>query len=401
MWMMTFLKMTADLGILLSAAGFFALQLGGHAAPLLISLPVFALSFAFSFLLKDRGILRFLPLIAAGLLFLYPGLSLTDAVILLTELAYLIWLTVRQAYMPVWETQTEIFSVYWKVFLGVLILEWLGAPAETRAMTLPAGLTASVCCILLNRSLRHEPSVYRTLRFQAVNLIGLAAVGFAALLLGSETFLSLVGTGLGWFYNTLIAPLLMGIIYLLIQLIKGIAWLFSFIKLKDPEKKDAQDIKLDGLDTEMELIQGEEAVGIRFLTALLIIAAAAAAFLLLRALARGLRKAKQAGTMQAVTLRSVAEEAVPEPVAPRGPVRRIREIYRRFLRLCLRRKVAIARSDTSLDVQRKSEGLFEEADSAALRRLYLKARYRETADEEEAEQARQLYRQLKKEEKTV
>ncbi len=397
MWMMTFLKMTADLGILLSAAGFFALQLGGHAAPLLLSLPVFALSFAFSFLLKDRGILRFLPLIAAGLLFLYPGLSLTDAVILLTELAYLIWLTVRQAYMPVWETQTEIFSVYWKVFLGVLILEWLGAPAETRAMTLPAGLTASACCILLNRSLRHEPSVYRTLRFQAVNLIGLAAVGFAALLLGSETFLNLVGTGLGWFYNTLIAPLLMGIIYLFIQLIKGIAWLFSFIKLKDPENKDVQDIKLDGLSPELDLIQGEEAVGIRFLNALLIIAAAAAAFFLLRALARGLRKAKQAGSVQAVTLRSGAEEAV----APRGPVRRIREIYRRFLHLCLRRKVAIARSDTSLDVQRKSEGLFEEEDSEALRRLYLKARYRETADEAEAEQARQLYRQLKKEEKTV
>ncbi len=397
MWMMTFLKMTADLGILLSAAGFFALQLGGHAAPLLLSLPVFALLFAFSFLLKDRGILRFLPLIAAGLLFLYPGLSLTDAVILLTELAYLVWLTVRQAYMPVWETQTEIFSVYWKVFLGVLILEWLGAPAETRAMTLPAGLTASACCILLNRSLRHEPSVYRTLRFQAVNLIGLAAVGFAALLLGSETFLNLVGTGLGWFYNTLIAPLLMGIIYLFIQLIKGIAWLFSFIKLKDPENKDVQDIKLDGLSPELDLIQGEEAVGIRFLNALLIIAAAAAAFFLLRALARGLRKAKQAGSVQAVTLRSGAEEAV----APRGPVRRIREIYRRFLHLCLRRKVAIARSDTSLDVQRKSEGLFEEADSAALRRLYLKARYRETADEAEAEQARQLYRQLKKEEKTV
>jgi hypothetical protein len=401
MWMMTFLKMTADLGILLSAAGFFALQLGGHAAPLLLSLPVFALSFAFSFLLKDRGILRFLPLIAAGLLFLYPGLSLTDAVILLTELAYLIWLTVRQAYMPVWETQTEIFSVYWKVFLGVLILEWLGAPAETRAMTLPAGLTASACCILLNRSLRHEPSVYRTLRFQAVNLIGLAAVGFAALLLGSETFLNLVGTGLGWFYNTLIAPLLMGIIYLFIQLIKGIAWFFSFIKLKDPENKDVQDIKLDGLSPELDLIQGEEAVGIRFLNALLIIAAAAAAFFLLRALARSLRKAKQAGAVQAVTLRSGAEEAVPEPVAPRGPVRRIREIYRRFLHLCLRRKVAIARSDTSLDVQRKSEGLFEEEDSEALRRLYLKARYRETADEAEAEQARQLYRQLKKEEKTV
>ena len=401
MWMMTFLKMMADLAILLSAAGFFALPLGGHAAPLFLSLPVFALSFSFSFLLKDRGILRFLPPAAAGLLFLYPGLSLTDAVILLTELAYLIWLIIRKAYIPVWGIQTEIFSVYWKVFLGVLLFEWLIAPAETRAMTLPAGLTASACCILLNRSLRHEPSVCRTLRFQAVNLIGLAAVGLIALLLGSETFLGLVGAGLSWFYKTLIAPLIMGVVYLFIQLIKGIAWLFSFIKLKDPEKKDVQDIKLDGLDTEMELIQGGEAVGIEFLTALLIIAAAAAAFFLLKALARSLRKAKQSGTVQTVTGRSVAEETVPESATPRGPVRCIREIYRKFLRLCLRRKVAITRSDTSMDVQKKSERLFEEEDSEALRRLYLKARYRETADEEEAEQARQLYRQLKKEEKKV
>ena len=401
MWMMTFLKMMADLGILLSAAGFFALQLGGHAAPLLLSLPVFALSFVFSFLLKNRGILRFLPLVAAGLLFLYPGLSLTDTVILLTELVYLIRLIIRQAYVPVWETQKEIFSVYWKVFLGVLFFGWIIAPAETRAMTLPAGLTASVCCILLNRSLRHEPSVYRTLRFQAVNLIGLAAVGLIALLLGSETFLSLVLAGLSWFYNTLIMPLLMGFIYLFTQLIRGITWLLSFLKRKDPGEKDVNNIEQGELSTEMEFIKREEPVGIEVLTALLIIAAAVAAFFLLRALARSLRKAKQSGTVQAITRRYLAEEAVPEPMLSRGPVRRIREIYRRFLRLCLRRKVEIIRSDTSLDVQQKSRGLFEAEDSAALRRLYLKARYRETADEEEAEQARQLYQQLKKEEKKV
>ena len=149
----------------------------------------------------------------------------------------------------------------------------------------------------------------------------------------------------------------------------------------------------------MEFIKREEPVGIEVLTALLIIAAAVAAFFLLRALARSLGKAKQSGTVQAVTRRYLAEEAVPEPMLSRGPVRRIREIYRRFLRLCLRRKVEIIRSDTSLDVQQKSAGLFEKADSAALRRLYLKARYRETADEEEAEEARQLYQQLKKEEK--
>ena len=399
MWMMTFLKMAADLGILLSAAGFFVLPLGGHAMPLLLSVPAFALCFALSFLLRDRGILRFLPLLPAGLFVLYPGLSAVDIVILSVELLYAVWLTVRKAYVPVWEIQAEIFSLYWKIFLGVLVVEWLIAPVETRTMTLPAGLMASACCILLNRSLRHDPSVYRTPRFQLVNLAGVAAVAVIAALLGSETFLSIVGAGLKWFYDTLIAPLLMGVIYLFTLLIKGLSWVLSFIKIEKPEKKEDMNLDSGEGSTEMELVEREDPAAVEFLTAVLIIAAAIAVFFLLRALARSMRKARQEKAVQSVTRRYAAEAVEHDPMPPRGPVRRIREIYRRFLRLCLRREIALTRSDTSLDVQQKSEYLFEQEDSAALRRLYLKARYRETADEEEAEQARALYQKLKKEEK--
>ncbi len=397
--MMSFLKMTADLGILLSAAGFFALAFGGHAVPMLLSAPAFALCFAFSFLLRDRGILRFLPLLPAGLFFLIPGLSAADIVIFSLELLYILWLIIRKVYVPVWEIQTEIFSLYWKVLLAVLVFEWLILPAETRAMTLPAGFMASVCCILLNRSLRHEPSVYRTLRFQAVNLIGLLAVIVVAALLGSESFLGLVGAALKWFYDTLIAPLLMGVIYLFTQLIKGISWVLSFIKIEKPEEKETMEIEPGEPNTEWDIVQREEPAAAAVMISLLILAAAIAVFFLLRFLARSLKKAKQLKTVQASTRRYDAEISASEPMPPRGPVRRIREIYRRFLKLCLRREVVLRRSDTSLDVQQKSEWLFAEEDSAALRRLYLKARYRETADEAEAEEARRLYQKLKKEEK--
>lgn len=396
MFLIFFLKMSSDLGILLSAAGFIAVTTGGHFIYMMLAALWLAVLFAFSALLREKGWLRFLPMAGAALCFLFPDMALTDYLVIGAACLYVLWLCYAGTFMPTWDTQKEIFSIYWKVLAGVFVFEALLDFSSAAASTLPAGVMALACCILLNRALRHEESVYRTMRYQLVNLAGLAAVAFAALLLGSPAVLGAVGAALGWIYDNLISPVLMALLYVFIQLIKGISWLFSWIHIEKVEETEVTNLESgDAASTDWMEFEEGGGVDIRILYAFLIILAGVLLFLLLRKLAGSLRK--KASVIQKVNERRLAvTQHEPEDPPAHGAVRKIRELYRKFLRLCRKNSVELKRSDTSSDIEKKSRSLFPEEESEAFREIYIRARYRGEADQKDAEEAADLLSGMKK-----
>ena len=194
----------------------------------------------------------------------------------------------------------------------------------------------------------------------------------------------------------MISPILMALVYLFVEFIKGFKWLFSWIRIREPEEPPVQEVPTGPADsTDWREITEGEGLDIRVVYAVLILLAAVLLFLLLRKLAGTLKK-KAAAARPAEERRMKAAPLPKEEMPARGPVRKIREIYRKFLRLCRSRSVELVRSDTSWDVERKSLPVFDQEDSEALRQLYLKARYREEANPSDAEEAARLFSQLKK-----
>ena len=392
-----FLKICSDLGMFLSLTGFILAELGASPLILLGSVPAVGAVFTLSSLLAEKRLLRFGPL-----LLLLPGffllpLSAADLVCLLSEFLYCAWLIGRKTYYPEWSAQTALFSVFWKILAGLIVVEAVFDWNTTLAMTLPAGLLALGASVLLTRALRHEESVIRSWRFELLNFAGVAALLGAALIIGSPAVMAGLLAAVKWFYLTLISPVLMGAVYIMIWLIKGIAQVFSFIKIRRDESLMPSQVHPSGEpDTEWdEIIQEESPFDIRILYAILILIGLAILFFILWKLAKSLTR-KGAAAGKAGETRTILPAEKKEARPPRGPVRDVREIYRKFLRFCRQRSVELLPSDTSLDVEQKSRPCISGEEEKKLRELYLKARYREEAGPEDAAKAKTLFAAIRR-----
>ena len=68
------------------------------------------------------------------------------------------------------------------------------------------------------------------------------------------------------------------------------------------------------------------------------------------------------------------------------------------MKLCRKQGIEITASDTSREIQKKAQHVWDEEATEALRELYLKARYSDQQIQEgEIEQAKREYRKLQKE----
>lgn len=75
----------------------------------------------------------------------------------------------------------------------------------------------------------------------------------------------------------------------------------------------------------------------------------------------------------------------------------IRYYYRKFLKLCISRDIEIKSSDTTLQINDKSTGEFDEEALHNMREAYIKVRYgEETADKQKAREFRKFFSKLKK-----
>lgn len=394
------IKIAADLALYYTFAGAAAAAFGASGTSMLLALAVQVAAFGLCYAMRQLHLWRFLPLALPALYCLAPGLGVAGLIAVSIPLPYECYLVWRGLYVPEWAQQARIFSVFWKWFLALLgFCIIAGGMDLAQNVMLPFGGITLLCCVLLMRALRHDPQVYCQTAYQAVNLLLLGAVGGCALFLSSSVFLNTCMGTLQLLYSWIIDPLLMVLSYLLMILVKGILWLLSLFHLA-PSGAQSQFEGLtvdltEGLFEPVEqtatpwwLTLAAAAVGIGLVAAVLIH--------VFRALAeRGLLP-EGASKPSEAQIGLARERSHTGAAAPGTPVARVRAQYRKFLKLAAAHTLEPAAGDTSLDISRRCQGTFDEESVAALRQLYLEARYRERASREDAQQAKALYTKIKK-----
>jgi hypothetical protein len=397
---MVLLKILADLGFFFTFAGFFACLGGASFQTSLIALAVYSICFTGSYLLYKKENLRFLPLILMIIPFLLPGEKLADYIVAAIPAAYVMWLAVKELYIPEWDKQVSIFSVYWKIFLVFIAISILCGKSDIVAgLTIPCGSVTLAADVLLMRSLRHEKDVYCSQKYQIMNLGFIAVVGILAFFLSSDIFLSGVVAVLKCIYSYLISPIFMVIIYIILVVLKAVAWLLSFIKFKQSEKEmveintsGVQDMLKDAQDELTESSVNFE----RVMIALGIVIGCLITFFAFKYLSK--RSGKKPDDMPLQDRRYYAEPASPkEPEPEKGtPVHRIRTLYKKFLKLCQNQGIEFSKSDTSFDVNYKCSTTFDKKATGELRDIYIEARYNDTATKDDVARVKELYSTIKK-----
>ena len=390
------LKIAADLAFYYTLVGPPSLHFGGSSGALLGCLLLVTLCFVLSYCLRNRGALRFLPLALVAGCFFLPGAETATGVVLLPAWAYAVYLAARRVYEPEWSHQVDIFSLFWKLFLVYFAFELLlRVSDEAVTLSVMMGTVMLLCSVLLMRSLRHDPQVYCQAKYQLLNLALVAAALAAAGLLSSRTFLN----GCFAVLKTVYLAVAKVLVQLLFWVIEGIAKLFSWLKITKPEGKESIQLDLSSAKDILQLEDSGGGEGSRILSYILIalgaLAAIACLVLVFRYLSRREGERRPGGGPADSRYAVESRENQEGRAAPGSPVQRVRQQYRRFLRLCGRHGRVIQRSYTSREVNDNCADLFA-PQAEELRDIYLEARYNDSATKEDAARAKALYAEMKR-----
>lgn len=401
MTVIVFLKMAADLGFYFTFAGFFAMMAKASGMNMLASLIIMSLSAAASFTLRGKGGLRFLPILLSVLCVLLPNTNLGGMVVLVLPVLYCAYVMAKELYVPEWDSQVSIFSVYWKIFFVFIFIGMLAGKREiVYSFMIPCGILTLVCLVLLMRSLRHEEEIYTSKKYQLVNLGIIAAVGVVALFLSSDLFLGLVAAFFKAVYSYVVSPILLLFIYLILAVMKGIAWLFSFIKFKfEPEMNE---VELNMTSTQDLFGDLSDEVGVngetfdRVMLALGIVVGVIIAILVFKYLAR-----RNGEKREDIATRDYRFAAEPPSVKEEEPdmgssVQKVRTQYKRFLKFCRSEGIAFNKSDTSLDVNYRCGSSMPKEDTKEFREIYIEARYNGKATKNDVSRAKELFSRIRK-----
>ena len=403
-----FLKIFSDLGFYLSIAGLIGAVFGANDALIIAGWLVLTVAGFLAFLLRNRGVWRFLPFAAALAYFLLAGYSVAECAVFLPPFAYVVYLAAVRRFEPNQDVVRMIFSLFWKLLIVMTLFCLIAKVGQyISRIALPIGLVTMLCQILLIRSLRHEEEIRNRARYQISELLLLAAVGAVILFLGSETGVHLLGTGLKLLYTGIVLPILQGLMQIFMVIFTGVAWVGKYVwewivKMFNLKRNDHTQVEIPPyteLDFKLYVGVGQSVTTPRkVIVALICVGVAVLLFFVFRYLSK--RSLDYRGDGEGIiddrTTEKDAEAAV--SARERGAVAHVRAAYKRYLRLGAAQGIRRNRSDTTLEIQKRFSGLFPDEAAGALRELYLRARYDGHADKEDAARAKELVARLKKSE---
>jgi hypothetical protein len=394
------LKILADVGLYYTIAGFFAALFGASAEPMFLSVPILALCVTLSYCLREKGNLRFAPFVLLLSLLLLPNTGIASLIAALPFAVYAILISAKRLYIPDWTQQVDIFSFFWKIFIVIFVIGLVGQKMQViTSVVIPMAVISGGCSILLMRSLRHEPEVYCEKKYQITNIIAIVLVGIAALLLSSKVFIAACVWLIKALYSYVISPILMGLIYVVLGLMQGIAWLASFVKLgfKKPDDENALELNItsaeDLFDFEEQADTGNTVEKVFIAIGILILA-----FIAFKFFKYIMGKKSETNEKPAETVRYRADPRKNSDTKPeRGSaVARVRAQYRRFLKLCKDNGIVPEKSDTTRDINSLCQLTFDNELTSELREIYINARYDGAATKEDAANAKKICDEIKK-----
>ncbi len=396
------LRILSDIGIYMTFAGTVAAAAGAAVAPMYYAWGALTAAFLLSWLLRERGRVRFGPLALPAVVYAFTVRTVPGWIMLAPISFYTVFLIYKQRYDPEHSFEGRLFSVYWKVVPAPVVLCLLDRRGTIlSSFTLPVVFITLLSLILLVRSLRHSPEMRSSVKYQLGELSAVLAAGAAAFVLSSETALRLFAACARGIYKVLILPVLYLAVRFIVAAARAIAKLVYLLKVNFAggsgesvtiQMPALEEFAIEGIeDTETNPIVGKVILAVGILVVVVVV------FLFFRWMAGNFRRRRDySGSGVVRTTEPEMEDALPGYLS-RNNVGKVRSAYRKFLKLTMGRGIERRKSDSSLEVLNSCAGVFTGDGARRLRELYIRARYDDSATSEDAASAKRIVSELKKE----
>lgn len=412
MIVMAFLKMAADLALLYIAAGPLVYGCGVGTVPILLTLVSVSLAFCLSFLLREKKALKYVPYLLAAAPALFAGDGWIPWLVLaVISTGYAVYCTAGNRFLGYIEERKTVFKVTWVVLAVALLLALVFSASEEQFMLIVvSGVTTVAGSVLLMRSLRHDPAVYNSMRFQAVNIGIILVILGLSLLLSSKGILAGVLAGLKAVYTAIAT----GFVYVVIFILEGINYVASWIKSLFGEgariEAEPVEINMDGAKELFGDLADVQTAGFpQWLKIVGIVILAAALLLVIILILRKLAGSKTGKLVARTAYGSTfSVEAGNGRIKDQSPsVQGVRKQYKNYLLFLKKQGAEITADKTTGEIEIMSDRILAgkgpengmpkctQAEEE-LRKLYLEARYNGTSQKADAERAKELVGIIKK-----
>ena len=390
------LKLICDLSFYLSFAGLICSMATGNS--LMGTLPyLFSCAFASS-LLSEKGNLRFIPLIL-----LLPALfilreNIFNYLFFIPACAYTVYYVNSLPYDIDTMEYSATYRLYFTAAIPVSILLFIAAKENFETVGIPYGLMFTACSIVLMRMLRHDKEILKQTKFKIFNTLSVAGVMVVGALAGSEQFLGFVIGLIKAFYFSFVVPvitlLLVGLLYILTPI-------FSLFNFDDVDIKFFHEVDDIVLESGWDLFKEEEIPESGISLVIFKIVFFGILFVLALYLIYRLYKVfTQKYDPRPTSIRqerTFLDQGRPKKKEPRIN-HQIRQIYRKFMKLCEANNIPIYLNSTTDDLARQAGNVWGDKESSSeLRNIYIESRYGEVAPtKEKIKKSKELYNKMKK-----
>ncbi len=379
------LKLICEMSLYCAVSGFFLALLESTHNIFLPMLEIVVMS-ALSYMLRDMKAVRFLPHLPGIYMFylIICGDEPVNTVWVLPIYIYSIVVTAKKLY----NCDRRWFIMLYKYAVWIVAVFGLAGSAFSARLGGDNGSGAfaivfMVSGMLLLRYARQSPVLVKDAYFNAVNI-------------GSAAFVAVGGIAIAFIikYSYLLICKLLG---WLLSLKEPTGHIGNYIEIT-PSPTPEGNWTLDDAPytTAPPVTTGKgdykPAIGILILIALL----AVALFAVLRIRKKNAEEADSAGDIR-TRIKKDSKKESGSKIRALGNRNAVRRCYRRFMQLCLKKKIAISKSMTAREITdsaKKIGFLPDECDS--LMRIYLLARYSQSAvSDDDARLANRLLRRIK------
>ncbi len=396
-------KILCDLSLWFCTAGF-ALSFFGSSAGTFRPAAVMVLCCALCSALRNKNrFLRLSPLAALAFCGFWVRTA-ADVLLLAPPCIYCAFLCVRAAFFPDYTASQNYFktsSIALLLFVPFTVL--IGHAARLEQLVLPYLLSFLSCGVLLLRILRREEQESRQWRLLLLDIVSVTLCLAAAVFLSSEPFLQALGTFFSVLYQSVVAPVIIGVAYLFTALVWLIWRAVSLIggKRSGTDKSETQmeigDFNFDAFHFAQA---GDGRIFWKILSALAIIVFALLAVMLFKRLLAGYGAARRKNASLPEIREKIpaygARPAGRTPLVPLNSRDIVRWYYRKFLQRAVAGGLNISPGDTSDSIARAAGSLFDPPLLRELRELYIVARYSPAViTRDDALRARSIYGRLK------
>ncbi len=410
--MMYILRIMGDLTFFYAFAGGISGCFSGNG--LMIPMIIQSVCFGLSMKVKSK-ILKVLTLIPMVLGFVLPGFMWADWVVIALGSIYVIYLNLSTNHTKVsavsylskglmsWSAQVDKFRLFIKIYpIFAVLMILVGFYSNIVQVSVPMAIVSVMVSVLLMRALRHEPQVYMQKKYMLINgitvVLTLIAAGLITLRPVVEAFLK----GILWLYRTLIAPILIGIAWILGYAMSYVAAFFSWLAKQLGGTREVMGQMNDVGPPEAILQEIESAGGtgdfiVDVLRAVVIIVGLVIVVKLFLWLGRK-QQVEEYGLVQ--THRKNVTPSLKESRIEKngsGNIWQVRRWYRRFMELYEQKITKVHPSNTTAEIEKRA--LYSWKDQALLdelREIYIRARYGHMAERADVKRIKELYLQLKK-----